>query len=172
MESPSPYLPDFLDDDTKLLESLNQYFTLSEEYNKLKKEKKRMENIYKMRETQLHKKLELQQQINNQIIKTFKLKDKFKGEMCSICREEIGNKMVTNCGHVFHKNCLNESLKHNEKCPLCRETIKLSLFTYETKIFHEIVDNEQPILFHHNSEVDSTNDTLEYTISENEYESD
>lgn len=40
---------------------------------------------------------------------------------CSICLENISNKFfITYCSHIFHTNCINKSLKYNNKCPLCR----------------------------------------------------
>lgn len=47
----------------------------------------------------------------------------FKIESCSICLSEIvtGDRLsITRCGHVFHADCLSESLKSSFLCPLCR----------------------------------------------------
>lgn len=52
---------------------------------------------------------------------------------CCICLEEIDNSqdITLNCGHSFHKSCLKEWLKTQQKnnndtnCPLCREIINL-----------------------------------------------
>ena len=35
----------------------------------------------------------------------------------------INHCMKTPCEHSFHKNCLQESLKHNDRCPVCRASI-------------------------------------------------
>jgi len=46
------------------------------------------------------------------------------GEECSICLESIYSERTgwkTNCGHIFHKQCLrNAFINDNEDCPLCR----------------------------------------------------
>ena len=44
-------------------------------------------------------------------------------EECSICFEEIKNNnfKTLNCGHIFHKNCIDSWLKINPICPYCRE---------------------------------------------------
>ena len=44
-------------------------------------------------------------------------------EECSICFEEITNNNLKtlNCGHIFHKNCIDSWLKINPICPYCRE---------------------------------------------------
>lgn len=44
-------------------------------------------------------------------------------ESCPICLCEIttGDRLsITRCGHVFHANCLSESLENTFLCPLCR----------------------------------------------------
>lgn len=49
-------------------------------------------------------------------------KIKYKGEVCSICLDEIKSHQtlgVLNCGHFFHKNCIRTSLDYKNQCPLC-----------------------------------------------------
>jgi uncharacterized protein YbcI len=62
-------------------------------------------------------------------------KIKFKGEVCSICLDDIKPKETLgflNCGHFFHKGCIKKALNYSSKCPLCG--------TYTNKIDHtEIV---------------------------------
>lgn len=42
---------------------------------------------------------------------------------CSICLSDISeNKIILNCEHEFHFNCLNEWINRNNSCPLCRKT--------------------------------------------------
>ena len=45
-------------------------------------------------------------------------------EICSICFEEFGNENVKQCSlvckNIFHTECLNLWLSHNNSCPLCR----------------------------------------------------
>ncbi len=58
-------------------------------------------------------------------------KIRFKGEICSICLDEIRPKEVLgflDCGHFFHKDCIEKSLNYRCKCPLCG--------TYTDKIDH------------------------------------
>lgn len=45
---------------------------------------------------------------------------------CSICLEDITKKskiFLTLCGHLFHNQCMEESLNFSSKCPYCRTTI-------------------------------------------------
>ena len=47
---------------------------------------------------------------------------------CIICFEPLCSKHETPakvkiCGHLFHKACIEESLKHKNRCPMCRKTI-------------------------------------------------
>lgn len=48
-------------------------------------------------------------------------------ESCVICMDTITqdtNRMVLQCGHVFHSSCFCENIiQSNNKCPLCRTTI-------------------------------------------------
>lgn len=49
-------------------------------------------------------------------------KIKYKGEVCSICLDEIKSHQILgilNCGHFFHKNCIQNSLNYKNQCPLC-----------------------------------------------------
>ena len=55
---------------------------------------------------------------------------KIKSHECSICFEEVKKNQVTlNCGHVFHKKCLQPWIKQkicnneNPSCPTCRDII-------------------------------------------------
>jgi hypothetical protein len=56
-------------------------------------------------------------------------------EICSICLQKFSETpeqavYKTNCGHVFHNNCLNNTCISNERsgrdlvCPLCREELQ------------------------------------------------
>eukprot|EP01022_Parablepharisma_sp_SALTPOND_P019834 TRINITY_DN3442_c0_g1_i20.p1 TRINITY_DN3442_c0_g1~~TRINITY_DN3442_c0_g1_i20.p1 ORF type:complete len:333 (-),score=5.67 TRINITY_DN3442_c0_g1_i20:158-1156(-) len=46
-------------------------------------------------------------------------------EECPICMDKFGTQIIykTSCKHNFHKECLLNWLKQNEKCPMCREQI-------------------------------------------------
>jgi len=66
------------------------------------------------------------------IVEKFKIiENSFNKEKCSICLEVTGKKVVTNCRHVFHKECLDKC--HSEECPMCRENIDLYLFSFESE---------------------------------------
>ena len=36
-------------------------------------------------------------------------------------------KTTLECGHSFHKKCINELLEKNEKCPICKELLNISI---------------------------------------------
>lgn len=41
--------------------------------------------------------------------------------LCSICLNELtSNLTITSCGHVFHKECINNCLDKRSVCPNCR----------------------------------------------------
>jgi hypothetical protein len=50
-------------------------------------------------------------------------------DVCPICHEEYGTTQAiykTECGHIFHNNCLNDYCEHyggNIVCPICRANI-------------------------------------------------
>jgi len=43
---------------------------------------------------------------------------------CPICYSIIKDKdkIITNCNHIYHKECLDEWFKISYRCPLCRES--------------------------------------------------
>lgn len=46
---------------------------------------------------------------------------------CSICLKDNNNLSETlECGHCYHKTCINESIKYSSRCPICRQSIKKS----------------------------------------------
>jgi len=46
---------------------------------------------------------------------------------CSICYENMcnsnGNVKTLECGHQFHRECINEWFTHRKNCPICRQLI-------------------------------------------------
>lgn len=50
-------------------------------------------------------------------------------EMCCICLENFTKEddvVILKCNHNFHRSCISESFKYQQKCPLCRCEIVLS----------------------------------------------
>ena len=63
--------------------------------------------------------------------------------MCSICLEDIKDKRKckqTECGHQYHKKCLNKWLTFGNTCPYCRHELKP-----KHRAFREIFINTQLI---------------------------
>ncbi|KAE8653253.1 RING-H2 finger protein ATL1-like [Cucumis sativus] len=46
------------------------------------------------------------------------------GRKCAICIEGFGEEeicgVIENCGHFFHRDCINRWLRIERRCPLCR----------------------------------------------------
>jgi len=60
--------------------------------------------------------------------------EKSENETCSICLNDFTNKIVTDCGHFFCKECIISSLNMSKKeCPMCRDELN------KTKI-HPIIN--------------------------------
>jgi SWI/SNF-related matrix-associated actin-dependent regulator of chromatin subfamily A3 len=48
------------------------------------------------------------------------------GGSCPICLDGLENgegTVMTSCGHAFHKDCIEESLKSRGQCPNCRQQV-------------------------------------------------
>ncbi|KAK4263247.1 hypothetical protein QN277_028685 [Acacia crassicarpa] len=47
---------------------------------------------------------------------------------CVVCSDEFNEgdllRVLPNCDHFFHLNCIDEWLRTNKTCPLCREVVK------------------------------------------------
>jgi hypothetical protein len=52
--------------------------------------------------------------------------EKQEEDVCAICLSELSQKeqKTTKCGHIFHNDCLNKSLKYSSCCPTCRCELK------------------------------------------------
>ena len=65
--------------------------------------------------------------------------------MCSICLDSLfsvnTDVSVTQCGHLFHKTCLEGSLKRNRKCPNCKCKIKSIIKQIYPDVFDILVYN-------------------------------
>ena len=67
--------------------------------------------------------------------------------LCSICIQPILSNMncVLNCGHTFHKECIDQLINSNNfKCPLCRTQIK----SYED-------NNVKTLIIHSNQRINN-----------------
>ena len=64
---------------------------------------------------------------------------------CSICLDSLfsvnTDVSVTQCGHLFHKTCLEGSLKRNQKCPNCKCKIKSIIKQIYPDVFDILVYN-------------------------------
>jgi hypothetical protein len=88
--------------------------------------------------------------------------------LCSICLNEIvRNKIITHCGHKFHKKCLKPSIK---KCPMCRRPLFHQIVTqgmhyegnffeceYKKPITRQITIEEQQIMLDILNELEGNN---------------
>lgn len=49
-------------------------------------------------------------------------------ETCTICQDDIEantqTRKINACGHMFHKNCIDQWFERNVKCPVCRHDIR------------------------------------------------
>lgn len=67
----------------------------------------------------------------NKIVEHYKIIERYyKDTSCSICLEVTGDKIVTECGHTFHKECFSKII--NKKCPMCRTIVSYNLFGFES----------------------------------------
>lgn len=46
---------------------------------------------------------------------------------CSICREDYEATMTLQCGHILHRNCFQEMMRHSSGTPLCPTCRKRAL---------------------------------------------
>ncbi|KAK4357032.1 hypothetical protein RND71_022642 [Anisodus tanguticus] len=57
---------------------------------------------------------------------------------CAVCLNEFQEneklRVIPNCAHIFHIDCIDVWLQNNANCPLCRNSISLSTTT-NTKLF-------------------------------------
>lgn len=56
---------------------------------------------------------------------------------CSICFSKINNEHKLECGHVFHKQCIEKWINTNPSCPICRCHLKFSVDKF-VKLINEI----------------------------------
>ena len=67
---------------------------------------------------------------------------------CSICHCDIDDKdkLITNCKHIYHKECLEKWFKISHRCPLCRESkFNISIEEYEKNYWKRQKELEKEI---------------------------
>lgn len=77
----------------------------------------------------------------NYIFNKFLSKNEFKNahgditRQCSICLDtiELNKLTITDCNHVFCKDCLLKNMHISNKCPLCRQKIKKNSLSFVSK---------------------------------------
>ncbi|TKR87742.1 hypothetical protein L596_012094 [Steinernema carpocapsae] len=82
---------------------------------------------------------------------------------CGICLDFLSAcklTLATNCGHVFHKQCLEQSLAINPKCPSCRQA-----FSKARKVILPAARSEKHEL---QAELVEAHQRLEELLKENE----
>jgi len=63
----------------------------------------------------------------NYLINSFENNCKINDENCPICHCEFDDPVITDCGHHFCYDCINQVLDFNKKeCPICRQNIDKS----------------------------------------------
>ena len=75
---------------------------------------------------------------------------------CAICQNDVEHAAAIDCGHHFHKECLetwiNAGHPASQSCPLCRHTLppvyEFSLFCGNETNKKEILDRVRISLFH------------------------
>lgn len=63
---------------------------------------------------------------------------------CSVCQESFGDSdsSVTNCGHVYHHQCIIDWINRNRSCPSCRSFCAPS---HLKRIYFSSVIEDKPI---------------------------
>ena len=64
---------------------------------------------------------------------------------CSICLESEDSTSLTRCGHIFHKDCINEWIdSFHWRCPLCRGQLA-EITQYKLRSF-DPGDSKPPVM--------------------------
>jgi len=51
----------------------------------------------------------------------------YNDEECTICLETIENAVITTCGHLFCRSCIDQHITNNNSCPICQRPISTNL---------------------------------------------
>jgi len=59
---------------------------------------------------------------------------------CAICLEELNNnnKVILECMHSFHTECITEWFKNNNTCPFCRRTVNTNILPSAPQLLPQI----------------------------------
>lgn len=112
-------------------------------YNKRKLEKEKIKLVkyeeleYKGKIISTNKKIDRLNYMINFFTNINPYLEKSDNDVCSICLNNFINKIVTECGHFFCKDCIILSLNMSKKeCPICRDKLnktKIHSIVYECK---------------------------------------
>nr|GEW16944.1 RING-H2 finger protein ATL16 [Tanacetum cinerariifolium] len=76
---------------------------------------------------------------------------------CAVCLAEFQDneklRMIPNCAHVFHIDCIDIWLQNNPNCPLCRNSISISIPSHYPVPEHIDIDTSPPALCEDNDYV-------------------
>jgi len=84
------------------------------------------ETLQQMRKRQRkqQKRFKNSQNSQNDGSRKINLRIVYSNDECSICFNPNGNKYVTKCGHIYHRECLQIWFKQYKKdCPVCRKNL-------------------------------------------------
>ena len=68
------------------------------------------------------------------IVENLNKKEESKETDCSICMCELENPVLTKCGHIFCKECLEMCLSVKRKCPICKSNIDNELYIIKQNV--------------------------------------
>lgn len=73
---------------------------------------------------------------------------------CSICLEDIEeNKIILDCGHIYHKECITNWLKVSYNCPYCRAIVRNNFKIRHRWLGYMIYINSDNIEFERNGKI-------------------
>ncbi|XP_071700458.1 RING-H2 finger protein ATL16-like [Rutidosis leptorrhynchoides] len=96
----------------------------------------------------------------------FRKDNYFDNNECAVCLGEFQAneklRMIPNCAHYFHIDCIDVWLQNNPNCPLCRNSISISIPSHFTTLQDQspqVVTNEEDfvVIELSNGDVGSTN---------------
>lgn len=94
--------------------------------------------------------------------------DKDESKICVICQSPFEVGVLTVCGHMFGKDCIDLWWREHRNCPICKKHLRLSDFhqvTYKPREFHAEEENDDDPL----SQEDGKQDALDVSDQSNIY---